>query len=92
MCCFFFSSRRRHTRYIGDWSSDVCSSDLITSNLKNMRKKIERVTDDSGNLREVDQVVRYLRHVEKKFDALIPDLKELLTDPYVSVADRKSVV
>src|SRR5437762_10597036 len=27
--CFFFSSRRRHTRYIGDWSSDVCSSDLM---------------------------------------------------------------
>src|SRR5437879_10058515 len=26
--CLFFSSRRRHTRYIGDWSSDVCSSDL----------------------------------------------------------------
>src|SRR5437879_13407939 len=26
--CFFFSSRGRHTRYIGDWSSDVCSSDL----------------------------------------------------------------
>src|SRR5437764_14867537 len=24
----FFSSRRRHTRYIGHWSSDVCSSDL----------------------------------------------------------------
>src|SRR5437764_12169235 len=28
---FFFSSRRRHTSYIGDWSSDVCSSDLIVS-------------------------------------------------------------
>src|SRR2546426_11043885 len=32
MCCpsdfFFFSSRRRHTRLQGDWSSDVCSSDL----------------------------------------------------------------
>src|SRR5437762_11347277 len=27
---FFFSSRRRHTRYIGDWSSDVCSSDLTS--------------------------------------------------------------
>src|SRR5690348_18100357 len=26
---FFFSSRRRHTRWTGDWSSDVCSSDLI---------------------------------------------------------------
>src|SRR5207248_5425982 len=28
--CFFFSSRRRHTRSYGDWSSDVCSSDLST--------------------------------------------------------------
>src|SRR5207248_4794914 len=28
---FFFSSRRRHTRSYGDWSSDVCSSDLATS-------------------------------------------------------------
>src|SRR2546426_522479 len=27
--CFFFSSRRRHTRLQGDWSSDVCSSDLF---------------------------------------------------------------
>src|SRR5437867_13209627 len=26
---FFFSSRRRHTRSYGDWSSDVCSSDLL---------------------------------------------------------------
>src|SRR5574337_472797 len=26
---FFFSSRRRHTRLSGDWSSDVCSSDLL---------------------------------------------------------------
>src|SRR3712207_6962185 len=28
---FFFSSRRRHTRYWRDWSSDVCSSDLIAA-------------------------------------------------------------
>src|SRR6266508_455187 len=28
MSCFFFSSRRRHTRWPRDWSSDVCSSDL----------------------------------------------------------------
>src|ERR1039458_10439771 len=26
---FFFSSRRRHTRCLSDWSSDVCSSDLL---------------------------------------------------------------
>src|SRR5205807_5439944 len=30
---FFFSSRRRHTRLQGDWSSDVCSSDLRTQRL-----------------------------------------------------------
>src|SRR5690606_39291257 len=28
---FFFSSRRRHTRFSRDWSSDVCSSDLAAS-------------------------------------------------------------
>src|SRR3990167_9672801 len=28
-CSFFFSSRRRHTRFDCDWSSDVCSSDLV---------------------------------------------------------------
>src|SRR6266700_2301494 len=31
MFFFFFSSRRRHTRFSRDWSSDVCSSDLLKS-------------------------------------------------------------
>src|SRR5438046_5471636 len=35
--CFFFSSRRRHTRLVSDWSSDVCSSDLQDWS-KNRRK------------------------------------------------------
>src|SRR3712207_7480490 len=30
---FFFSSRRRHTRYWRDWSSDVCSSDLMATSI-----------------------------------------------------------
>src|SRR6267378_2006759 len=30
---FFFSSRRRHTRSLRDWSSDVCSSDLLVPSL-----------------------------------------------------------
>src|SRR6266446_8254175 len=44
MFFFFFSSRRRHTRLQGDWSSDVCSSDLkhcgmgITSFAKHTRQ------------------------------------------------------
>src|SRR5437016_13633730 len=31
---FFFSSRRRHTRLVSDWSSDVCSSDLALAALR----------------------------------------------------------
>src|SRR3989442_11048046 len=34
--CFFFSSRRRHTRCGRDWSSDVCSSDLVEPVAGNM--------------------------------------------------------
>src|SRR5215510_9152154 len=39
ICCFvfFFSSRRRHTRWPRDWSSDVCSSDLV-------RRRLPRVS------------------------------------------------
>src|SRR5205814_3464715 len=37
---FFFSSRRRHTRCLSDWSSDVCSSDLLS--WKNLRIGGER--------------------------------------------------
>src|SRR5690606_2683445 len=47
-CYFFFSSRRRHTRFSRDWSSDVCSSDLMQTqeitNLVSARAK----TDDMG--------------------------------------------
>src|SRR5688572_33505478 len=34
---FFFSSRRRHTRFDCDWSSDVCSSDLLRLRPKPLR-------------------------------------------------------
>src|SRR5256885_14771305 len=40
---FFFSSRRRHTRLQGDWSSDVCSSDLSVSS--NEQSECERECD-----------------------------------------------
>src|SRR5258705_810916 len=43
VCLFFFSSRRRHTRCLSDWSSDVCSSDLMTS---------------SGGMRSLDEAAQ----------------------------------
>src|SRR5256886_9008173 len=43
---FFFSSRRRHTRFDCDWSSDVCSSDLATSQLYLLsRKSLSSIPD-----------------------------------------------
>src|SRR5437764_7312651 len=47
MIFFFFSSRRRHTRYIGDWSSDVCSSDLRAG----CRRQVEKDLAMSGPIR-----------------------------------------
>src|ERR1022692_1054270 len=41
MCFVFFSSRRRHTRLQGDWSSDVCSSDLRVSLMAQPELNIE---------------------------------------------------
>src|ERR1017187_10761174 len=44
---FFFSSRRRHTRYIGDWSSDVCSSDLLPTFYRETARVDEAGTVDT---------------------------------------------
>src|SRR5258706_7584537 len=50
MFFFFFSSRRRHTRLVSDWSSDVCSSDLEAV----VTGEHEGVDQDSGALALVD--------------------------------------
>src|SRR3712207_689529 len=39
---FFFSSRRRHTRYWRDWSSDVCSSDLCLDTVVTLAAALEQ--------------------------------------------------
>src|SRR5215204_7255993 len=53
MIFFFFSSRRRHTRSLCDWSSDVCSSDLAdlvrgrTGLVNQLRDDVRRVLRDN---------------------------------------------
>src|SRR4051812_50061179 len=46
MLCFFFSSRRRHTRLTCDWSSDVCSSDLGGPVRAGARGRVDVGVDD----------------------------------------------
>src|SRR5205085_7827417 len=51
---FFFSSRRRHTRFDCDWSSDVCSSDLkLTSRLRALKDVRDRLAHHSAFKSEI---------------------------------------
>src|SRR2546427_4680275 len=53
---FFFSSRRRHTRFDCDWSSDVCSSDLVRgSTFQTIEQDLDAIT--AGNTMAIDQWV-----------------------------------
>src|SRR5437867_5822886 len=64
--CFFFSSRRRHTRSYGDWSSDVCSSDLGTVHFERrfpdgrLREKSLEVPKDTLAVEGIAGVLRLL--------------------------------
>src|SRR5437762_12709704 len=62
---FFFSSRRRHTRYIGDWSSDVCSTNVEYAGIIAGDRPVEssgvvlhgyRLVDFAGNVRDLGKV------------------------------------
>src|SRR5256885_12891916 len=46
---FFFSSRRRHTRLQGDWSSDVCSSDLKSKCGMRSTRRVATDADSRSN-------------------------------------------
>src|SRR5437868_9312227 len=93
---FFFSSRRRHTRSKRDWSSDVCSSDLLTL-----------VATDGRRLAMAEIELEFPRSHESDLIAptkAVTELQRLLTeDGHVKVSmsngqiafdlkDRKSVV
>src|SRR5262245_63502530 len=47
---FFFSSRRRHTRCLSDWSSDVCSSDLLVDDPVALVEEVVEVADDGAEV------------------------------------------
>src|SRR2546430_4236233 len=51
--CFFCSSRRRHTRFDCDWSSDVCSSDLNIRRSAESRKHVADCLIDALRGREI---------------------------------------
>src|SRR3989454_6358651 len=74
---FFFSSRRRHTRLQGDWSSDVCSSDLVLcmlpiayfSNKFHDKYKViaRRLQDQQGDLTTISEEMATAGRITKAF-------------------------
>src|SRR5438876_7820695 len=76
---FFFSSRRRHTRWTGDWSSDVCSSDLkkvvlLDLDLRKARlsstlgcEPSEGISDFLTSERKVDEFIKPVNHSENLY-------------------------
>src|SRR5437867_9101692 len=73
MSFFFFSSRRRHTRSYGDWSSDVCSSDL-----EQARIRVQQLSNKA--IRGCVVLTGRCRDIEIDIDTLHADIGVLLTN------------
>src|SRR5438045_4750943 len=74
MFFFFFSSRRRHTRCLSDWSSDVCSSDLnfvklayMATSLHHSGGTICEPVDLPVNKRHFDMVYSHMKYSDKPY-------------------------
>src|SRR5437762_4155722 len=84
---FFFSSRRRHTRYIGDWSSDVCSSDLFFA------KKQIFLIFLIGRICQGHHFFRPVQHSFHPFHtATVTEINVSMPSTTILKIDRKSVV
>src|SRR5690349_25074628 len=83
---FFFSSRRRHTRSLRDWSSDVCSSDLLIHHglpLVDKPARVDEVEDQRSEERRVGKECRSRwspYHYKKKTLKFSVDFYFLLKD------------
>src|SRR5256885_6351227 len=86
MCFFFFSSRRRHTRLQGDWSSDVCSSDLKSAVDKLPLQGVERVLFKTDNSQHWTDGGFF-----EEFVYLEPEAAELLADRGVKRSEERRV-
>src|SRR5689334_3311556 len=79
MFFFFFSSRRRHTRWNCDWSSDVCSSDLVDG----IQKQLDIAAEDAGIEVKIERVDGIDKLIKTKIQAGdVPDIA-LLPQPGV---------
>src|SRR5690554_6431378 len=99
---FFFSSRRRHTRCGRDWSSDVCSSDLIADHVRAIAFSISdgQLPSNTGAgyviRRILRRAVRYgyqtLKMDEPFLAPLSKTLVEIMGDAFPELVDNKRLI
>src|SRR5690625_3797177 len=70
---FFFSSRRRHTRWPRDWSSDVCSSDLDGSEEKFETRKIINAIFEILTGLEIEDDYEIVFQIMKELELKVPE-------------------
>src|SRR5438309_8143473 len=100
---FFFSSRRRHTRWNCDWSSDVCSSDLVSRragksdpiDARAVALAVVRDGIESFPVAFTDEHAMEIRVLSDYRDQIITERTRMINRlrwHLVTIADRKSVV
>src|SRR5690606_37589460 len=91
---FFFSSRRRHTRFSRDWSSDVCSSDLYMERARSDMLRLagidQRAAMEAGEgaWAVTDLAIKYLRPAKLDDDLLVVSTVEAVRGASVVIAQR----
>src|SRR5256885_12643519 len=81
---FFFSSRRRHTRLQGDWSSDVCSSDLLTRKTSSSKPALPPPTIDKMSSTALRRSEEHTSELQSPCNLVC---RLLLEKKYIVVAD-----
>src|SRR5690625_8033134 len=89
---FFFSSRRRHTRWPRDWSSDVCSSDLMNVKTNSLGFKLSLAFAQTSPSKDVQDYMLEgkdiaQKHMKKFADILLNDSIQMPHSPDVGVTN-----
>src|SRR6266480_5713787 len=95
---FFFSSRRRHTRLTCDWSSDVCSSDLLRAALDRIEWRAPSVpvmANLTGRQHQGGDRIAHVMQMQLRspvlWAACIASLVELGCDAFVEVGPKRAL-
>src|SRR5258705_532676 len=90
---FFFSSRRRHTRCLSDWSSDVCSSDLLDecSNVLFVLSYMKGGTAGPWATQRINSILYLSEAEEVTWAGFVSELDKMFVDPNRQATARRKL-